>query len=107
MIFRPFFIPAPTFSTPPKKHFNASTITRFNIPTFFIFNFWGVPLAASGFGSGYPLLLAAYRQMVVLCLLASPASFLIFHFSFYSASRIRFYPSRISMLKRLHVIRNS
>ena len=64
----------------------------------FIFSFFislGVPLAASGFGSGYPLLLAAYRQMVVLCLLASPASFLIFHFSFYSASRIRSYPSRI------------
>ena len=57
----------------------------------------GVPLAASGFGSGYPLILAAYRQMVVLCLLASPASFLIFHFSFYSASRIRSYPSRIPM----------
>ena len=72
MIFRPFFIPAPTFSTPPKKHFNASTITRFHIPTFlhftfsfFIFNFLGVPLAASGFGSGYPLLLAAYKRLVL------------------------------------------
>ena len=52
-------------------------LTRFNIPPFlhfyfFIFNFLGVPLAASGFGSGYPLILAAYRQMVVLCLLAFP-----------------------------------
>ena len=43
----------------------------------------GVPLAASGFGSGYPLLLAAYRQMFVLCLLAfPPASFLILNYYF-------------------------
>ena len=48
--------------------------------SFFIFNFLGVPLAASGFGSGYPLLLAAYRQMFVLCLLAPPASFLILNY---------------------------
>ena len=48
--------------------------------SFFIFNFLGVPLAASGFGSGYPLLLAAYRQMVVLCLLASPRFILNFSF---------------------------
>ena len=27
--------------------------------------FWGVPLAASGFGSGYPLLLAAYKRLVL------------------------------------------
>ena len=45
--------------------------------------FGGVPLAASGFGSGYPLLLAAYRQMFVLCLLAfPPASFLILNYYF-------------------------
>ena len=36
--------------------------------SFFIFHFWGVPLAASGFGSGYPLLLAAYKGLVLsLC----------------------------------------
>ena len=27
--------------------------------------FLGVPLAASGFGSGYPLLLAAYKRLVL------------------------------------------
>ena len=27
--------------------------------------FWGVPLAASGFGSSYPLLLAAYKRLVL------------------------------------------
>ena len=27
--------------------------------------FGGVPLAASGFGSGYPLLLAAYKRLVL------------------------------------------
>ena len=32
---------------------------------FFIFHFLGVPLAASGFGSGYPLLLAAYKWLVL------------------------------------------
>ena len=36
--------------------------------SFFIFHFLGVPLAASGFGSGYPLLLAAYKGLVLsLC----------------------------------------
>ena len=79
MIFRPFFIPAPTFSTPPKtiQRFNDYTLQHSYIPTFLLFHssfliFLGVPLAASGFGSGYPLLLAAYRQMFVLCLLAPP-----------------------------------
>ena len=72
MIFRPFFIPAPTFSTPQR---NISTLQRLHASTFqhsyiftfsfFIFHFLGVPLAASGFGSGYPLLLAAYKRLVL------------------------------------------
>ena len=57
MIFRPFFIPAPTFSTPPKtiQRFNDYTLQHSYIPTFLLFHssfliFWACPSpqAASG-----------------------------------------------------------
>ena len=39
MIFRPFFIPAPTFSTPQKtfQRFNDYTLQHSYIPTFYFF----------------------------------------------------------------------
>ena len=62
MIFRPFFIPAPTFSTPQR---NISTLQHPYIFNSSFLIFGGVPLASSGFGSGYPLLLAAYKRLVL------------------------------------------
>ena len=53
--------------------FKLPTLQPPSIPSSLLFHssffiFWGVPLAASGFGSGYPLILAAYKGLVLsLC----------------------------------------